>query len=103
MEPAFPVHGLSDAVIEIVSPLTGETGHLSKQSERQSGLQVQPIEAGHVGLEGGRTPEGPHLVSAKSLELLAASVFQPLGQHGDCGDPVFTTQRLCSRSALLSE
>ena len=103
MEPALPVHGPADAVVEILPPLTGEAGHLAQQPERQAGLQVQPIEAGHVGLEGGCTPKRSDVMSAKGLKLLAAGVFQPLGQHGDCGDPVFTTQRLCSRSPLLSE
>ena len=81
---------------------SGANDHVGS-SKAFPGLEVQPIEAGHVGLEGGCTPKWSHFMSPKGLKLFAASDFQPLGKHGDCGDPVFTTQRLCSRSALLSE
>ena len=58
MQPALPIQGVADAVIEIIPALTGKIRHLPQQTEGQSRLQMQSIEAGHIGLKGGGSAQG---------------------------------------------
>ena len=74
----LPVERLSDAVVEVVSALAGEACHLSQQPEGQTSLQVQSVQAGHVGLEADGTPAGLHGMGAKGAEFVASGCFQAL-------------------------
>ena len=96
MQPAFPVEGPANAVIEVVPSLAGETGHLTQQPEGQPSLQVQPVQAGHVGYEADSTPAGFHGVGPKGAEFFGAGSFQSLGKNCNRGQPVCSTQGRCA-------
>ena len=81
VEPALPIEGATDAVIEVVPPLARKAGHLPKDSKWQTGLEMEAIKASHGGLKFGGTPQWTHVVGAEPGEFVAASGFQPLGKH----------------------
>jgi hypothetical protein len=103
VQPALPVESVANAVIEIVSPLARETGHLPQDPKWQTGLEVEAIEASHVGLKFGGTTQGLHVMGAELGEFVAASGFQPLRKHRYRRQPVLTTHGfLCSRRPMFS-
>ena len=51
MQPAFPVEGLLNSVVQRIATVAAEACHLPQQPEGQPALQVKPVEAGHVGLK----------------------------------------------------
>ena len=57
---------------------------------------MQPIEAGHIRLEGGGTAQGSHLMGSQGLDFVAASLFKALWQHGDGSQTVLSTQGACA-------
>ena len=85
MQPAFPVEGLADAVVEVFPALAGETCHLPQQPEGQSRLQVQPVQAGHVCFEADGSPAGPHAMGTEGAEFFGAGSFQALWHNCNSG------------------
>ena len=84
--------------------LAGEASHLSQQAEGQAGLQMQPVETGHVGFEGGGASQRLNRPGTETFQFAAAGDFKALGQNRHTRHPVVTSQRwLCSRSPLLTE
>jgi hypothetical protein len=55
VQPAFPVEGVADAVVEIVPPLARKAGHLPQDPKWQTSLDVEAIKTSHVGLKFGGT------------------------------------------------
>ena len=82
----FPVEGRLDAVVEILALSAGEVAHLAEKPKRQSCLEMQSVEAGHVGVKGCRTAEALHLLGAKDTEFVCADGLEPLGKNGDARD-----------------
>jgi hypothetical protein len=53
--------------------LARKAGHLPKQPKWQSSLEVEAIQASHVGLKFGGTTQWSHLMGAELGEFVAAS------------------------------
>jgi hypothetical protein len=61
-------------------------------------LEVEAIQASHVGLKFGGTTQWSHVMGAELGEFIAASGLQPLRKHCYRRQPVLTTHGLlCSR------
>ena len=85
MQPALPVEGVADSVVEVIPALAGEACHLAQQPEGQSSLQMQPVETGHVCLEADGTSASFHGMGAKGAEFFASGCFQALWHNCHSG------------------
>ena len=87
---------IETAPAEIIPALTRKVRHLPQQTEGQSSLQMQPIEAGHIGLKRSCSAQGLDSMGPQRNQFVAAQRFQPLGQHRQAIETVPSTQDRCA-------